>query len=733
MKYKYLFRNLVRRKKFLILTLFFINILISVSSILAVNIAFVVRNPGNLDSNEIIIKDFLVKDYNLSILDDKSFNADNYDAVIISKTVSNVSSIFDHRHHKTMFLSNTAAKNAGFSSSFGSSSGWYATIIKIDNITDSFSLGDLKIYSKQDNLDYLSGCFPINSKNLVSKSFSSRSILLIADKNALLLDGDCTKRNKKIFERNLFFGFTESDNWNENSKLLFKKSVSWLVESEDFDQDGYNKNLDCNDQNNKIYPGAIEIPYNNIDEDCNGFDLDDVDKDSYKAIVTGGNDCNDNDATINPGSEDDAKDCVNDIPVIESYTPSENSLNILENTNFEFKVVVSDNDNVVNVVWNLNNQNVSTGNKYVFNKPKGDYEIKAIVSDDSSIIIKSWNVSVKDASFFTCSQLNGDICNNNEICSGNSLNVKNGVICCSVSCSERPPEFIGINICEIKSNKIDVEFLSINENNEFKIKEEISFSTRVKNNINDKEKIELDLRTYFYDATKKKIVESDKRSLNMKKDETKTEDFEIKLDDSLDEDNNYFLTVIARNSNNNSECNQKYIKLDVTRNEHDVIIDNFEIENDKLICGDFTSAKVKISNIGIKDEDVYIILKNSDLKIDEKTGTFKLKNQDTESKEFILKTSDDKSGEYKIEVDVNFDDKKVSSEKKINLECNKKINEESSFKTLKLSNVSDVLSNVSEFSLPEEFSNKNLLILFVSFLVVFLVLTGYVIYYFFIK
>lgn len=728
-------KAIVRRKKFLILILFFINILISAVSILAVNIAFVVRDPGNLNSNEIIIKNFLINNYNLSILDDKSFNANNYDAVVISKSVTDVSSIFDHRYHKTMFLSNTAAKNAGFSSGFGSTSARDVTIAKIDKITDSFSLGNLQIYSKQDNLDYLSGCFPVNSKSLASKSFSSNSVLLIADKDALLLNGDCTRKNKKIFERNLFFGLTESDNWNENSKLLFKKSVSWLVESEDFDKDGYNNKLDCNDKDNKIYPGATEIPYNGIDENCDGKDLTDVDGDGYNSIVVGGNDCNDNDSTINPGSGDGSKDCINDIPVIENYTPFDTNINIPENINFEFNISVSDKDNQnLDIKWNLNNQNVGTGNKYVFNKPKGDYEIKVVVSDSLAIISKSWNASVKDINFFTCSQLKGDICSENEICPGNSLNAKDIIsnICCSVSCSEKPPEFVGMNICENKNNKIDVDFLSISENTEFKINEKISFSVRVKNSLDDEDKIKFNLRTYFYDATKKNIVESDKRSFDIKKDETKTESFEIKVDDSLNENNNYALLVIA--SNSNSECNQKYIKLDVTRNEHDVIINNFEIENDKLICGDFVNANIKIINQGIKDEDVYITLKNSELKIDEKTETFKLKNQDSEKKEFILKTPNDKSGEYKIEVDVNFDNKKVSSEKKINLECNnKKVGEESSFKIIKLSNVSDILSNVSEFSEPDRLNEKNLIIFFIIFLVIFLIIIGYLIYYFVIK
>nr|MCU0604716.1 putative metal-binding motif-containing protein [Desulfobacterales bacterium] len=34
----------------------------------------------------------------------------------------------------------------------------------------------------------------------------------------------------------------------------------------------FSKNLDCNDRNASIYPGAPEIPDDGIDQDCNGVD-----------------------------------------------------------------------------------------------------------------------------------------------------------------------------------------------------------------------------------------------------------------------------------------------------------------------------------------------------------------------------------------------------------------------------------------------------------------------------
>ncbi len=45
-----------------------------------------------------------------------------------------------------------------------------------------------------------------------------------------------------------------------------------------------------------------EIPYNAIDEDCNGNDITDIDRDSYDSILAGGTDCDDDDHRINPSA-----------------------------------------------------------------------------------------------------------------------------------------------------------------------------------------------------------------------------------------------------------------------------------------------------------------------------------------------------------------------------------------------------------------------------------------------
>ncbi len=80
---------------------------------------------------------------------------------------------------------------------------------------------------------------------------------------------------------------------------------------------------DCDDTNADLGAAVDEIPYDGLDQDCNGSDLTDVDDDGAKAEVAGGKDCDDTNAGIGPKAAEICgdgldQDCVDgDLPCTE--------------------------------------------------------------------------------------------------------------------------------------------------------------------------------------------------------------------------------------------------------------------------------------------------------------------------------------------------------------------------------------------------------------------------------
>jgi hypothetical protein len=78
---------------------------------------------------------------------------------------------------------------------------------------------------------------------------------------------------------------------------------------------------DCDDSNPNINPGALDVPYDGIDQDCTQLDLCDVDEDGIAAPYSdcGGTDCADGDPLVSPsavetanGADDDCDGVVDD-------------------------------------------------------------------------------------------------------------------------------------------------------------------------------------------------------------------------------------------------------------------------------------------------------------------------------------------------------------------------------------------------------------------------------------
>jgi len=656
------------------------------NGVLAADILYLVDDVGSLDNSEGVVRDFLISEgYGVDVLD-SGFNVDDYLLVVVSESVDSIN--FNNRNYRTLIMSKSAAKDAGIVSSSGQSSTRDITINRIEDITQGYSMGDLRVYNDQSIIHYIKSPFPSNAMNLAHKSDSYKSVLL------------ALKISSLYTERNVYFGMIKAEEWNNDGKILFRRSIDWLLAS---------GNL-C------------------VDNDGDGFDNCAIGSPADDGLAI---DCDDNDSSIYPGNPDDLlKDCINQAPVINSYVPNIDNPSVIENTDREFSVTVSDVDNDLvdlTISWNLDGDFVGTGGVYVFNKPQGNYDLRAVVSDGELETEKVWNVEVGSIGDFTCNQVGGNICSGDQVCEGNILEVTDTNSCCSIACVDRPPEFIGISSqCENKNTNIKINFENIDSNEEFDIYDLISSRIKITNDLD--EDLDFKVTKYFYDITEDKIIERKKDSIDIDEGRFQVKDFEFLVEEDLGEDNSFAFFVVVESEND--ECNQEYVNIDIKRKDYLVILESFDIVGNSFFCGDTVRASVDIKNIGTEDQNVAIKIKNNKLKIDGEINQIEIEeygDDDSVTKELTFKIPDDaEAGDYTLNAEVYYNGNDFHKlQKTITLqECKKSVVDEEQIDTIKL------LGKVSEVS--DETSKKPWYKMFSFYLLIIVIIgvIGFLGYYY---
>lgn len=80
---------------------------------------------------------------------------------------------------------------------------------------------------------------------------------------------------------------------------------------DDRDGDGFTPGGgDCDDDDPRTFPDAREVPYDGVDQDCDGADLVDADSDGFVAADVGGPDCDDHRPGVHPGADERCDDGV---------------------------------------------------------------------------------------------------------------------------------------------------------------------------------------------------------------------------------------------------------------------------------------------------------------------------------------------------------------------------------------------------------------------------------------
>lgn len=252
------------------------------------------------------------------------------------------------------------------------------------------------------------------------------------------------------------------------------------------------------------------------------------------------------------------------------------------------------------------------------------------------------------------------ICNDNETCST-----------CSNDCGEcqSPPQndleynlslFSDLESCKsgVHGN-ITLSVKDPDKGDKFKPGDEINVKINIKNEADEKKEIVVE--AYLYNINEDNIeAEADDKE-NIKA--GKKESFELTLEIPDDFEKDQYLVFVKAYEEDNEElqCSQTVIDIDLEREKHDVIIKKISLTPLSIIAGESLDIFVEVQNTGKSDEDVYIVLEIGELNISTESEVFELEKfgeDDSFSDTFSVQIPyNAQAGEYKLIIKSVFDGK----------------------------------------------------------------------------
>ncbi|MEK6922419.1 MAG: putative S-layer protein, partial [Nanoarchaeota archaeon] len=377
--------------------------------------------------------------------------------------------------------------------------------------------------------------------------------------------------------------------------------------------------------------------------------------------------------------------------------PDTNEVVIGKNRVQNFFIEYEDVDNdPVDIKWFKDGEPVSRQTTYTFlsNGIEREYEIKVEISDGiSDPIERAWRLIVREDSHneLTCSDIGGFVCANERLCKGQLLDSGDGAICCSTRClftesgdNERNETIINKESCVNGTvGDLKIKIKEPDDGDDFAPKSLINVEVEAENT-GDKDIKDVVVEAFlfvkdFKEGVLDKIEDAESDETDIDEDDEETFEFELEVPDSdIDEDDEYVLFVKAfEDGDEDKQCAEDEIEIVIEREKHQVLIDEFNILNEEISCGDILRTELRLENLGkSEEEDMYVLLKIPQLNLETKSSMFTLEKFDENSdisKTIILKISDDvKAGAYKVVAEAVFDDgdQTESEEKTIDIkEC----------------------------------------------------------------
>jgi len=386
--------------------IFVFSILAITSATAATDIAYILEDSTPLSDNVLNEINSLGLTYDV-IRDSEILGTDfsDYSVLLVTEEINNQHFLpFDEKH--SLFLDRDTAVEVWPESqtSFTTNAKFVEVVDSTHDVFNGVDIpvgGIISLYGGSGFEMHYLRVKPVYVDSLAIRTTANRPVIAVS-----------TRQIGAYLVRNIFLGAANTNEWNSNSKLIFKNSLIFLLADVDQDEDGWLFEDDCDDQDPDAYPGAPEVPYDMIDQDCNGYDLLDVDNDGYCAegyfiqsplfqcaldqSLTGA-DCDDNDDLINPDNPDLTLNCINDAPTI---TSAPTSLTASEGDLVEFDVFADDPEND-NLIFDIDHTDfVINGNHYSWQTDyydSGIHLFEITVSDSEFSVTQNIEIEIFDS------------------------------------------------------------------------------------------------------------------------------------------------------------------------------------------------------------------------------------------------------------------------------------------------------------------------------------------------
>ena len=371
----------------------------AIQAVSASDFAYVVKNSAGVDNNLLGKISDLGYDYDIVYeANVSSTDFSQYRLIIVGNSNLDNPSNIPIDQYKSLIINSYDyyKKNLDYQLGFSYSSGSLTSpsILQVYDLESpivqgiNVSFRGYTLTNPAVKTSYLLGKKPTGMRIVVSTQTSlANAAIATIDPGVTYLNG------KTAEERAIFFGIVDASYWTQDSRTLFANSITWLLEGEDRDQDGFTTDDDCNDRDSSINPNAEEIPYDGIDQDCSGSDLNDLDEDGFIADLAGGDDCDDFDPIINILNPDPTLNCVNDAPFVESP----DNIQVSERELVEIPVYAEDPEQDP-LFYTINDQRFSLSDNIfswqTSNDDSGIYYLTFNVSDGEFTVSKQFTLTV---------------------------------------------------------------------------------------------------------------------------------------------------------------------------------------------------------------------------------------------------------------------------------------------------------------------------------------------------